>query len=192
MSRKQELYRVLLKKGILIIRIQQSQLTFHPWWRVAPWKTHKLAWAGYNVAQFLHQVPQLMAHEEFTKGDLWFLNNHARSFFAKVVPKTSFLYTDFLSPTKQLFCLVPENMREELEWLGPEPPPLTPKWQAELITGLFEAIERGGDIEALHHVLALGISPDARDGEGRTPLEVAESLGRAEHLQVLREAGARE
>lgn len=192
MTRKQELYRMLLEKGILIIRSQQSQLTFCPWWRVLPWKMHKLAREGYEVAQFLHQVPYLMAHEDFTEADLWFLNIHAHSFFTRIEPKTALLYTCFLSPMKQLFRLVPENMSEELKWLGPEPPPLTQKWQAELIAELFKAIKRGGDTEALHYILALGISPDSRGDEGKTPLEVAGSLGRAEHLQVLREAGARE
>ncbi len=183
---------MMLEKGILTIRSQQSQATFLPWWRMPPWKRHKLSRTSYEVAQFLHQVPHLMANDEFTAGDLWFLNIHARSFFTRAEPKISFLYTHFLSPTRQLFSLVPEDMREQLEWPGPESPQLTLTQRADINQDLFETIEHNENIELLHHALAIGADLNARNSTGKTPLEVAKQLDRTEHVQVLREAGANE
>ncbi len=124
--------------------------------------------------------------------DIRFFNGHAQSFFKQAGPKTSYLYGVFLSPTRQLINLVPDSMKSELKWPGPELPEPTTSQCAELDASLFWAIEENENIESLHSMLALGANPNARNSQGETPINVAKRLGKVRYEQVLREAGAQD
>ena len=192
MSRKQELYRMLIGDGFVFIRNRLSQTRSRSWWRFPPWELHKIAEESCKVAEFLHHVSLLTANEDFTMSDIRFLNHHAQSFFRQAEPKTSYLYTVFLSPTRQLIALVPDAMKDELKWHGPELPELTVNQRAELDASLFWAIEDNENIESLHNMLTLGANPNVRNSRGETPLDVARRLGKVKYEQVLRQSGARD
>jgi len=192
MSRKQELYLMLLANGVVHIRNQQSHIRFAPWWRVTPKRWRETGRQSYEVAQLLHHLPHLLLKEGFTDGDFWFLNDPIQTFFQRAEPKTSFLYSLFLSPVRQLFALIPSDLKSHLEWAGPELPEMTPERRGDADEFLFYAVGENENIETLRNALAGGADPNARNDKGETPLMAAERLGKAEYVQALKEAGAKD
>lgn len=192
MSRKQELYLMLLAQGIVFIRNEQSHIRFASWWRVMPRRWRKTGRQCYEVAQLLHHLPHRLREEGFTDNDFWFLNGPVRAFFQRAEPKTSSLYGLFLSPVRQLFALVPENLRSHFEWSGPELPEIAPERRAMMHDFLFHAVEENKNIETLRNALATGADPNVRNDNGETPLMIAERLEKAEYVLALKEAGAKE
>ena len=191
MTRKQELYEILLHHGFVLIRNQQSQCKFSAWWRLSPWKWKRVGTLSYEVAQFLHNVPPVADSEEFGERDLRFLNVDARSFFEQMLAR-SFGYSFFFSPVKQLFDLVPEGMKDQLEWDGPQMPELSPAEHREVDGSLFWAVEHNVNVETLRSALACGADVNARDDKGRTALTIAAQVGNEEYGQILKSLGGRE
>lgn len=119
MSRKQEIYRDLLWWGLPYIRNGLSIVRFAPWWRVMVWSQKSSAESYYQIAEFLHNLPVSILTEEFNEHDIWFLNNHVKQFLAKVNSHDCYLYERYCNVIKELFSLVPGDMRDQLEWSGP-------------------------------------------------------------------------
>jgi hypothetical protein len=151
-----------------------------------------MGYANQCVAQFLHNVPALVASPEFSSHDFWWMNVHARTFFENDALPGTDLWHAFFSPTRQLFDLVPEELRHQLKWDGPRLPPMTPKRQAEVDEFLLWAVRENSNVETLRNALAGGADINARDEQGRTALQIAQERGLTEHVRALREAGAQE
>ncbi|HCR56652.1 MAG TPA: hypothetical protein DIW62_02745 [Raoultella sp.] len=73
----------------------------------------------YYESQLIHDFYQLLRTEDFNGGDIWFLNVHARWYYENCDKKKSFLYDHQLKRISTLFSLVPEKMKEQLQWEGP-------------------------------------------------------------------------
>ncbi len=190
MSRKQELYLMLLASGLVFIRNYQSQNNLGPWWRIRFWKRRRIDKACYEVAQFLHNLPGCIAEPEFTESDLWFLNDPTHSFYKRDKSKNLWVSGHFRSLIRQLFKLVPENQRADLKWDGLELPKRTPAQQAEINADVFWAVEKNSNIETLHHALANGPELNARNSDGKTAIQIAAELGKTDYVGALKEAGA--
>ena len=189
MTRKQELYIMLIKAGFVFIRNQQS-LCLNPWWRVPPWRWRKRGRGSYLVAQFLHNIPDLVFESEFSKRDIRFLNS-AKAFFEQAEP-SSFMYGTFFSPVRQIFNLVPENLKNQLSWAGPTLPVMTAEQQASANEFLLDAVKVNNNIETLRNAIVGGPDLNVRDKDGRTALMIANDLGKTDYVQELRNAGAEE
>ena len=191
LSRKQELYRRIIHDGITFIRNKQSACA-RPWYKTSPWESHLSGFESYLVAQMLHQIPLLMLEPTFTDADCAFLNGDVKTFFAAVEPETSFLYSRFHPPFRQLFNLMPAAERERLTWGGPALPEMTPERQKKANDFLLAAVERNDNIETLRNALVSGADLNIRDSQGRTALMMAVALGKDDYAVLLREAGAAE
>jgi hypothetical protein len=112
MSRKQEIYRELLRLGLPYLRGVQSLR----WWQAARRR------AFYEEAQFLHSLYVSILESEFVSHDIWFLNHQARMFLANADPRHAACYDHHRRLIRELFTLVPEPLRRNLEWPGPDDP----------------------------------------------------------------------
>lgn len=189
-SRKQELYARLLQDGFVHIRNGLGPFRWHAWWRQAPWTWHRAGRTNQRVAEFLHNVPLLIASPEFSDGDFWWMNHHARTFFENEALPGTYLWHAFFSPTRQLFDLVPGELRHQLKWDGPRLPPMTPERQAEVDEFLLWSVRENSNVETLRHALTGGADINARDDQGRTAIQIAQERDLTDHVRVLREAGA--
>lgn len=74
----------------------------------------------YYESQLIHEFYLLLKNDDFNDLDIWFLNRNARWYYDDCSEKKSFLYEHQLKIISSLFSLVPEKMRDKLEWHGPE------------------------------------------------------------------------
>ncbi|WP_139539948.1 hypothetical protein [Klebsiella spallanzanii] len=74
----------------------------------------------YYESQLIHEFYLLLKNDDFNDLDIWFLNRNARWYYDDCSEKKSFLYEHQLKRISSLFSLVPEKMRDKLEWYGPE------------------------------------------------------------------------
>ncbi|UTN95540.1 hypothetical protein [Serratia plymuthica] len=70
-------------------------------------------------SQLIHSFYILLASEDFNESDMWFLNHHARSYYEECDSSKSMLYNAQVKSISKLFLLVPENLKDTLEWRGP-------------------------------------------------------------------------
>ncbi len=110
MSRKQEIYRELLRFGLPYLRSVWSLR----WWERARRR------ALYEEAEFLHNLGVSILDPEFGDHDLWFLNHQARRFLEHADPRHAPCCEHHRRLVRELFALVPEPLRHNLEWAGPE------------------------------------------------------------------------
>lgn len=192
MTRKQELYLMMLHTGIVFVRNYQSQNKFRHWWPMRFGARQRIDIDCYEVAEFLHHMPLLVKEAEFTQSDIHFLNGQARSFYKRDTTKNHWVSGQFRSPIRQLFELVPKHLRAELKWAGPEIPSRTPAEQTEANEYLFWAVEESQNIENLRNALSDRPDINARNRGGKTALQIARGLGKMDYVEVLREAGAQE
>ncbi len=107
MSRKQEIYREFLFWTLAYIRNAQSQ----PWWR--RWRNR----SAYEEAELIHNLCQSILDPDFVAHDIWFLNTQAKSYCLNA--RSSPLYPQHVERIRDLFRLVPEHLRLQLQWQGP-------------------------------------------------------------------------
>ena len=67
-----------------------------------------------ELAQLVHDLPVSILEPEFGDHDFWFLNVHARSFLQRCTGDAM-----IRGKIAALFRLVPEDLRDKLEWQGP-------------------------------------------------------------------------
>lgn len=119
MSRKQEIYREILSRALPGARNCLSRFR-----EVRPlrlmWPREQRVWRqAYQVAEFVHSIYFLILDEEFTRHDIHFLNFNARWFFERA-DKHSCFHPLFALYIQELFAEVPEAMRSQLDWPGPQ------------------------------------------------------------------------
>ncbi len=192
MSRKQELYLMLLHSGLIFLRNRQSQNKSRRWWPLRLGERRRIDLECYAVAEFLHHVPLLVAEPDFTISDIRFLNGHSQSFYKRDASENHWVSSQFRSPIRQLFKLVPEDLRAELKWTGPEIPARTAAQQAEIDEFLFHAVAENSNIETLHNALSESPNLNAHNSEGKTAIQIAAELGKMNYVAALNEANAQE
>jgi hypothetical protein len=112
LSRKQEIYREFLQFGLPSLR----GVRYVRWWQRA--RRHAL----YVEAEFLHNLYVTILEPEFLNHDIWFLNHQARWFLTHADPRHTATYHHHRGLIGELFTLVPERLRDDLEWPGPDDP----------------------------------------------------------------------
>lgn len=110
MSRKQEIYREMLRWGLPYIRDVLAQ---------SAWTRLKDR-SALLEAQLLHSLPHSILDEDFTDNDIWFLNHHARAYLREASPAVCRNYDLHRRLIAELFRLAPPERRAELQWNGPE------------------------------------------------------------------------
>ncbi|EST58037.1 hypothetical protein K151_2093 [Proteus hauseri ZMd44] len=71
-------------------------------------------------AELLHNIVISLTEEEMTEHDVFFLNNHARFYLENAHDKKCANYYSHEDDIKKLFSIVPEHLKDKLEWDGPE------------------------------------------------------------------------
>ena len=120
MSRKQEIYCEILRRALPQSRNTLSQFRKTRWCRILSRKQQLGFRCTYEVAQFVHNLYETILVEEFARHDIWFLNVQARAFIERNDEKTCYSYPIFAYYVQELFKIVPDELREQLEWDGPE------------------------------------------------------------------------
>jgi hypothetical protein len=107
MTKKQEIYLELLRMTLPHIRGTLS--------RSVIWG--KPRHEAYELSELVHNIYTSILDEEFVAHDIWILNVQAKSYFDRAVGTTS--YDGICALLCELFEAVPEGLRTQLEWNGP-------------------------------------------------------------------------
>jgi len=80
---------------------------------------------AYAEAELVHNVPRCLVEPDFGKEDMWWLNRQARNYLQGKTRHA--LHYVVAAAVRKLFALVPSELRDQLEWEGPnqgdcEPP----------------------------------------------------------------------
>ncbi|HGN0066533.1 TPA: hypothetical protein ACKRHG_003470 [Proteus mirabilis] len=108
--RKISIYSNMLWKSLSYIRNVQT----HSCFRKAFDKS------CYMEAELLHNIVISLPEEEMTEHDIFFFNSHARFYLENADKRKCTNYFSHEDDIKRLFSLVPEHLKEKLEWNGPE------------------------------------------------------------------------
>lgn len=73
----------------------------------------------YYESELIHNLPNKILINEFTSSDISFLNYQARYYHEKCNSTISILYSKNIEYIKLLFNLVPDDLKNQLEWSGP-------------------------------------------------------------------------
>ncbi|UKE82315.2 hypothetical protein PJ912_26955 [Pectobacterium colocasium] len=69
--------------------------------------------------ELIHGFYYLLSHEEFESSDIRFLNAHCRYYYKNCNAKISMLYNSHLKSFSDLFSIVSDHLKDQLEWEGP-------------------------------------------------------------------------
>lgn len=105
---KQDIYLEILRISLPVIRNILSK-------RIVIGKDR---YEAYELSELIHNFHLLFLEEKFGEQDFWFLNNHARLFHERA--STIYNYEKIVGLLKELFKIVPEELKNELEWRGPD------------------------------------------------------------------------
>jgi hypothetical protein len=164
-SPKQRVYQELLAFTLPMLRNRETL----PWWR------RMRSW--YGEAELVHNLYDKIVDPDFSPNDIYFLNCQARNYMES--GKSSPLYSNHVRRIRKLFVLVPDDLRDMLDWKGPRPN----------TDELFEAIE-AGDAGKLQALLDEGADPNDVPSLDFSPLIRAADDGRADLVALLLKAGA--
>ena len=104
-SEKQKLYLDILEKVLPYLRNLQT----HGFWR-------RLEYGNfYAELELVHNLPRLLICPEFQAYDVYWLNTQARIFITKGRRDLAF-HEAVCKDIKQLFALVPDELRDKLTW----------------------------------------------------------------------------
>lgn len=70
--------------------------------------------------ELIHSFYHLLLNEEFESKDIYFLNWHCRYYYENCNQSISMLYNSQIENIAKLFSIVPEHLKSELKWKGPE------------------------------------------------------------------------
>ena len=108
-SPKQEIYQEILRFAMAWIRNATGSVDCSP---------AKLR-AIHEEAEYVHELPNLIFREEFTAGDIGFLNVQARTYLERANRTLCMNYNIHRGLIQDLFALVPQELRDQLQWAGP-------------------------------------------------------------------------
>ncbi|CDL81250.1 hypothetical protein [Xenorhabdus szentirmaii] len=74
----------------------------------------------YQEAELLHDIVKSLIQPEMTEHDVFFLNDHAKYYLENANPKLHYNYNSHKENIILLFKLVPDHLRDQLEWPGPQ------------------------------------------------------------------------
>ena len=106
MSPKQAIYREILRITLPHIRNRCS----------ADWLSRVQDRGLAYDSELIHNIWPTLFEPDFQKHDLWFLNHHCRSYAEGEARTASLIYWQIMPLIKELFTLIPHELRSELEW----------------------------------------------------------------------------
>jgi hypothetical protein len=109
-TRKQQLYAEILTRGFMDLRVLLTSSS------EPPPQAAQLVDALFDV---LHNLPNALLHPEFSIMDSTFLDFQARRFCCMSAASSLLYYDWYMTAFRELFSLVPEQLRSELKWQGP-------------------------------------------------------------------------
>ncbi|PHM48330.1 hypothetical protein [Xenorhabdus miraniensis] len=74
----------------------------------------------YHEAELLHDIVKSLRETKNCNHDIYFLNNQARYYLENANSKICANYQFHKERIKMLFELVPDEMKKQLQWSGPE------------------------------------------------------------------------
>jgi hypothetical protein len=110
MTRKQIVYREMLSWTLPHLR----NISTWSWWR------RLRDQSAYYEAELIHNLPVSMFEPDFVEHDIWFLNVQARAYYEQCSEQISPLYLQQVALLRELFSLVPAELRPKLKWSGPD------------------------------------------------------------------------
>jgi hypothetical protein len=110
LSRKQELYLDIMEKLLPWVRNVQTH---------SGWQRFKRG-SLYLEAELVHNLPRRLLTAEFTEQDVHWLNSQGRMYVLRGRADKNEFYEAVVADIAELFKLVPENLRTQLIWKGPE------------------------------------------------------------------------
>lgn len=112
-SPKQRVYGEMLHTMLPVLR----NISTLRWWQRLRYRRMFL-----HETELIHGLPNQIFEPGFTESDFWFLNFQARHYHDHCDTRQSPLYLQQLRCIRELFALVPEEMRGRLQWAGPGEP----------------------------------------------------------------------
>ncbi|MES2709142.1 MAG: hypothetical protein V4726_21275 [Verrucomicrobiota bacterium] len=109
LSPKQTIYREILHWTLPHLRNVST-------WR---WAQRLRDRSSYYEAELVHNLPVSMYEPDFVEPDVWFLNVQAKAYYEQCSAQKSVLYPGQVGRIRELFALVPPQLRLKLQWLGP-------------------------------------------------------------------------
>lgn len=109
MTRTQEIYNEIFDSALPHIK----NVSTWEWWRKLRNRS------VYYEAELIHNLPVSILEPEFVDHDIWFLNHQARWYYTHCNENLSSLYLLQVERIRELFSIVPEHRRAQLEWSGP-------------------------------------------------------------------------
>ncbi|SCZ64962.1 MULTISPECIES: zinc ABC transporter substrate-binding protein [Photorhabdus] len=73
----------------------------------------------YFEAELIHNLHHSILDENFQEHDIYFLNHQAKYYYENCNDIISPNYNQHLFYIKELFDMIPENLKEKLIWSGP-------------------------------------------------------------------------
>ncbi|WP_109396576.1 zinc ABC transporter substrate-binding protein [Photorhabdus namnaonensis] len=73
----------------------------------------------YFEAELIHNLYHSILDENFQEHDIYFLNHQAKYYYENCNEIISPNYNQHLSCIKDLFAMIPDNLKEKLIWSGP-------------------------------------------------------------------------
>ena len=73
----------------------------------------------YLEAELVHNLSKSIFEKEIVEHDIWFLNNQARFYFENCSCSISPNYNQQTEYIKDLFNIVPDDLKSQLLWGGP-------------------------------------------------------------------------
>ena len=81
--------------------------------------TKVLEKSSYYETELIHNLASSIFEPDFVEHDIWFLNHQAKTYCRECSEKKSHLYQQQVQSIRELFALVPETMKDQLDWAGP-------------------------------------------------------------------------
>lgn len=116
MTQKQIIYQEMFRWTLAHLRNASTW----SWWRRLRDRS------VYYESELIHNLPASMFDAEFGDHDIWFLNHQARSYCQSCSERLSWLYPQQVKRIRELFALIPTELRSKLEWPGPQASPHIP------------------------------------------------------------------
>ncbi|EJF33103.1 hypothetical protein [Enterobacter sp. Ag1] len=73
----------------------------------------------YLETDLVHNLTVTILDKNFTDHDIWFLNHQAKAYFEKCNEDISPNYNQHITYIKELFNMVPGDLKSKLTWIGP-------------------------------------------------------------------------
>jgi hypothetical protein len=110
LNRKQKLYFDILERILPFMRNIQTHTR---------WARFRYG-SFYPEMELVHNMHRLLVMPEFTEYDVHWLNSQARIFVERGENPVHGFYEPVRACIKQLFALVPDPLRSQLRWSGPD------------------------------------------------------------------------